>query len=491
MDDFTSNSFSQERLAASDDYKQFPKLAAYIDRIDAEQLNFRAFMKKDYKAHYYVEKTLIKISPDGDVICDHEEYAPTDIEAKAIKEEFQAKKSDTWPPKAILASNIDSLLLLLNDRHKKKNWPKVKKQDLYPVYSRKETGIIMVQQRVDLEGRKFYLPWCLWSDNKWRNMEPNADGRLPFFKPPERNTTYIMIHEGAKAAAHVQWLCFSKEPEAQKLRIDHPWVHFLKQYDHWGMLGGALAPNRADVDEVIRENPAEVIYVCDNDFAGKAMISQLSKRFADRLKCSFQYITFDQQFPPTFDLADQFPRSLFNDQGLYIGPLPENCTRSATWATRRIEPEEGKPYYVLRPEFINEWFFAIEPPVFVNRFRPDWLLSEKAFNTEVRAFSHLKDTASHLITHAESKTEGVAYEPAHKPGLLTGDGGLKVNTHQPAKIKSIASEPAAFLEYMRRLIPDDRDRHELMRWCATLIAKPEIRMQYGVILISEQQGGGR
>jgi len=36
-----------------------------------------------------------------------------------------------------------------------------------------------------------------------------------------------------------------------------------------------------------------------------------------------------------------------------------------------------------------------------------------------------------------------------------------------------------------------RDRIELMRWCATLIARPDIKMNYGVLLISETQGVGK
>ena len=30
-----------------------------------------------------------------------------------------------------------------------------------------------------------------------------------------------------------------------------------------------------------------------------------------------------------------------------------------------------------------------------------------------------------------------------------------------------------------------------MRWCATLVARPDIRMEYGVLLISEMQGVGK
>jgi len=36
-----------------------------------------------------------------------------------------------------------------------------------------------------------------------------------------------------------------------------------------------------------------------------------------------------------------------------------------------------------------------------------------------------------------------------------------------------------------------KDRQHLLRWCATLIAKPTVKMHYGVLLISETQGVGK
>jgi hypothetical protein len=45
-----------------------------------------------------------------------------------------------------------------------------------------------------------------------------------------------------------------------------------------------------------------------------------------------------------------------------------------------------------------------------------------------------------------------------------------------------------FLDY---LFPDPGERHEVARWCATLIARPDIRMEYGLLLVSETQGVGK
>jgi hypothetical protein len=44
---------------------------------------------------------------------------------------------------------------------------------------------------------------------------------------------------------------------------------------------------------------------------------------------------------------------------------------------------------------------------------------------------------------------------------------------------------------MEHLIPNEIERIETMRWCATLIARPEIKMMYAILLISETQGVGK
>jgi hypothetical protein len=44
---------------------------------------------------------------------------------------------------------------------------------------------------------------------------------------------------------------------------------------------------------------------------------------------------------------------------------------------------------------------------------------------------------------------------------------------------------------MEHLVPDDGDRRKLMRWVVTLIARPDVRMRYGVLNISEAQRVGK
>jgi hypothetical protein len=44
---------------------------------------------------------------------------------------------------------------------------------------------------------------------------------------------------------------------------------------------------------------------------------------------------------------------------------------------------------------------------------------------------------------------------------------------------------------MEYLIPDPEDRKETLRWCATLIARPDIRMMYSLLLVSETTGVGK
>jgi hypothetical protein len=71
------------------------------------------------------------------------------------------------------------------------------------------------------------------------------------------------------------------------------------------------------------------------------------------------------------------------------------------------------------------------------------------------------------------------------------------NTWRPGYIKPMPAEryrpelAKPFLDIMEQLIPDEAERTQLLRWCATLVARPEIKMHFGVLLISETQGVGK
>lgn len=449
--------------------EELPALRDYLNRIGAEELNFRRFMVKERKGgHYYTERVLIKILGDGEIRVTDPEYAPTKEEAEKIAEGFA--KLDL--PKSIGATkaNVDELRSRVDG-------------ELFSFISRKEKdAVIMCQQRVETaDGGKFYMPWTYWSDGRWRAMEP--DGPLPFWKPEKRRKgTWYMIHEGAKSAAAAE--AIARDPKS-----DHPWAKELSKYEHWGMIGGALAPHRADYDELKSQTPEMVVYVCDHDKAGETVAQEFSKHYRQKMRA----VMFPDSFPESFDIAEPMPANLFHSSGRYCGPQLSEIMQPATWATEPVYTgKKGRPSYTLNRAFRDEWLHAIKPEVFVHL---DWsheVFNPTQFNNKVKPFSHVANTAALLQTDAGSKSCELRYTPSERPGVYsTPDSARYINTHRPSSIVPEKGDVGPFLDFMTHLVVDPNDRLELMRWCATLIARPEIKMLYGVLLISEAQGVGK
>lgn len=331
-------------------------------------------------------------------------------------------------------------------------------------------------------GAKAYVPWVMLSNGDWVSMEP--DGGLPFWKPRKATGpgAKIMIHEGAKAASFVDRLIQNK--------ADHPWIEELSQYEHWGQIGGALAPHRTEYDELSRESPTEVIYVCDNDQPGAAALQKVSRCWGKSLKG----INFGKAFPPSWDMADPIPANLISKAGRYIGPSLREMTEAATWATDKVPNGSGKgaPITVMKTEFVEEWMHCVTPEVFVHKDWPNRVLTTTEFNNRVAPFSDVDETARILKKHFASKAAVLKYVPGEQPGIYGGSSsGLYINTFLPTNIKSEKGDDAPWIDFMKALIPDDGDRFELLRWIATLVARPDIKMLYGVLMISEMQGVGK
>lgn len=435
---------------------------AYLVRVGAEVVNFRRAIIKIWRGHYYHERAVIRIKPDGSVTCSIKEFAPT-------KEEFENMKAsleDVEFPRTIKARSMEGLSL---------------KGETFQFIDRKDGFIIMVQERkIHPNGTKSYLPWVMLSTGEWASMEP--DDGLPFWKPSTRlgPGARIMIHEGAKSA--------SAATNIVETKADHPWLEELSLYEHWGMIGGALAPQRTNYEELSAEAPSEVIYVCDRDRPGEAALQKVSARWGKKLKG----IRFGDRFPETWDIADKIPNTLFKG-GRYIGPKLKELMEPATWATDLINTgSKGRPATVIKFDFAEEWHHCIRPEVFIHRDWPHDLLTASEFNSTIAPYSHVDDTARLLRKDSASKSSVLKYDPGSPPGVYGGDeNGRYINTHCPTRIAREDGELGLWTEFINHLAPDDADRLELERWCATLIARPDIRMHYGVLLISETQGIGK
>ncbi len=470
-------------MTNKEDRVQHPApLLDFFRRIGAEVLNFRRAMVKEYKGAYYIEKTLIKILSDGTLEVSNKEHAPTKEEAEAIK----AALAEVNFPQSIDATEAackSYIAALKGDADK-----------FYLLRSRKSAKIVMIQERVDCDdGTKFFRPHTLWSDGKWRTLEP--EGALPFWKPREKRAgaARLMIHEGAKAARFMDWMLNDRSLEARAAREAHPWASELENYEHWGMIGGAMAPHRADYKEIKTEAPMEVCYVCDNDWAGRSVLKSFSNHYGGQLRG----VMFDSRFKESFDLADPMPEALFKktSHGLrWTGPTLDSLKVFATAATRMIPNPAGagRPIAVLRDAFREEWFHVVSPEVFLHKDHPNRLFDANGFNSLIRPFSDVDDTARLVRGDQANKSRKMHYLPGAPSGFYgTNYAGQFLNTFKGTEIKKVAGDAAPWLDFMERLIPDAIDRHEVLRWCATLIARPQVKMLYGLLLISETQGVGK
>jgi hypothetical protein len=88
------------------------------------------------------------------------------------------------------------------------------------------------------------------------------------------------------------------------------------------------------------------------------------------------------------------------------------------------------------------------------------------------------------------KVEGIDYLPDLPPGIVV-ERKRVINTHVGSKLRPKAGNAWPWFRFMTRLIPNKKDRKEIMRWCATLLACPGTKMTYAVLLVSEKQGVGK
>lgn len=437
-----------------------PALAAYITRIGAEELNFKRYMIKEHRGAYYIERVLIKISDEGDVECRSAEHQPTEEEAADIKREWSKA---IWPKniKARSAVDLEGRIQPNSVVFEFRDWSGT-------------DDLIMVQERTE---SKVFLSWTFWDDGKWRMMEP--EGALPFWRPRPTDKPRIMIHEGAKAAAFADSI--------SRGLVAHPWSDELVDYEHWGMIGGALAPHRTDYTSLRTRKPVDVVYVCDNDFPGKSALQKVSKEYGGKLRG----VKFNNQFKESWDIADPMPAIFFQKDGRYTGPRLEDLMEPATFATASIPRETGRPAVVLSDIFKQEWAHCVSPEVFVHMDQPWMQLAAPEFNNKVAPYSDADDTARLIKKDGAGKSIRMLYSPDMKPGFVSKEGVRCINTHMPSSVVAERGDPGPWLKFLEHLVPEDCDRLELMRWVATLVARPDTKMLYGVLLISETQGVGK
>lgn len=449
----------------------------YLNRIGAEPRSLKAAVVRQTAGKYWRDLAVIRFSKGGDIESTTLEHAPTDMERQLIKD---ALSSVTWPELKRLHQIIDppQLVAEADPKH------------VFEFRDR-EGQIIMVQVRQEKGHERYYVPFTYWDDDEWRMCEP--DGPLPLYNADKiGDNSTVFIHEGAKAARTVQDMVDGMSAEAKKALADHPWGVELDGAVHVGWIGGALSPSRTDWSSLMKADVKRAYIVSDNDKAGKSAITAISQQ----LRIPTFSLEFTDEFPASFDLADPFPKKMFaHDCGerVYTGPAFRELVMPATWATDVVPPQKegGRPAHVLRESFKGMWAYIEEADMFVCTEMPEVMRNEQILNKMLAGFSHVNDTCRLIVKAYQGRSTRVCYRPDVSGLKVTFRGSSAINLHVPSNIRAQPGDPKPFLEFMEYLFVNESERHEAMRWVATLIARPEIRMNYGLLLISEKQGVGK
>lgn len=450
-----------------------PALQAYVRRINARQRSFRSYVVEGEQTYGRLRRPLaiIKIDESGIITCSTEEHEPTEEERGAITAQVVLAQ---WP-RSIVATkaNVKQLHQQIIGSS----------EALFEFPTQDGDGFLFIQQRVQqADGGKHDLPWSYWSDGRWRMMEP--DGKLPLCGLDRINTGLpLMLHEGAKKAKHVRQLL-----EQPRLLAAHPWGADLARFSHLGWPGGAFRAR--DVDwSPIKQLPKwqRLVLVADHDYPGESAVPEISRL----LQREVSALRFDSRFPENFDLADQFPASLWQKER-YRGPSLELCLQPVTWATRVVHVDKkGRPSIVLRDDFVATWYYSVNPAKFIPRNNTSLRYDAEEFNALVAPFSDAKDTATLLREEWPAQAATTVYEPGQPAGLINVDGKHSINIYRPSSIMPCEGDVTLWEDFLKHLIPVEGDRKEVKRWCATLIALPGVRIRFGLLLISQAQGVGK
>lgn len=474
------------------DLADIPAVRDYLNRVGAQVRSMRAAVVTQAHGRYWRDLATIKLDKETGEIAvrswsevDAGQYEPTKNEEAAIK---AACAEVTWPEPVALPAGPDGFPALPD---KLKNVPR---ENLFAFHDM-EGRVVMLQRRASSEelvaGKPKYTPWSHWSDGEWRNMEP--DGPLPLWGLDSlKDHSTVFLHEGAQAARAMRSM-LADDREARDKLAAHPWGDELDGAAHLGWIGGALSPHRTDWSLLARAGVSRVYVVADHDEAGREAVPRIAKH----LRMPTFAVVFTDEFPASFDLADDFPSTMFDKDGRYTGPEFAALVESATWATDTFErPGGGKPITQLREHFKNMWVYADEPELFACKVDTRIVRSAQNLNNKLVKFSDTPGTARLLLAECE-QVSTLAYVP-QKPdragrvaGTVTVRGQRAFNVYRPGSVKPQDGSAAPWLEFMAYLFPKDAERREVMRWCATLIAQPHVRMHFGLLLASRTQGVGK
>lgn len=457
------------------DLNELPETSKYLSRINAEPRSLLKAAVKEQIGDYWTDLAIIKFNKDGEVSAPPG-YEPSSAEIELIKNEFLTIE---WPSQSYIN---------LEDKNLPSIYTEADPKDRFEFFDL-GGNLTMLQVKFVKKGQKSYVPITKWSDGEYRFVEP--ENKLPLFGLETiKDHSTVFVSEGANAAR----ICHKISIGEGEYK-NHPWHKELSEAASVGFVGGALSPSRTDWSVLKKKGITRVYILADNDSAGRSAVPKIARE----LNCPTFVVQFTDQFPTSFDIADEFPKQMFtelNGYKYYNGPSFREVTHPATWATNLVEvldekTKKIKHIPVLRDHFKTEWSYIEEYEFFINNSFPEIIRKPESLNSMLMPFSDSKRTSELLLQVYNGRTPKLTYRPDIKGRRVVANGETAINVYVPPTIKPQPGDATPWNEYLKYLIPDDDECYQFKRWAATLVARPDIRMSFAVLLVSNETGIGK
>jgi len=88
------------------------------------------------------------------------------------------------------------------------------------------------------------------------------------------------------------------------------------------------------------------------------------------------------------------------------------------------------------------------------------------------------------------QADNVMFRPSLPYGVITEvDGQRLANQWWPVEIRRVAGDPAPYLEHLRRLLPNERDRRIVLSYQARMVQSPGVKAQWALVLQGVEGNG--
>lgn len=461
---------------------------AYISRIEKVDANIEIIKtsigirisQKDLESGYNEEIGKVFIASDGSVTVKRLpiELIPTANEQKEIKEAAVKEKSNIAEYTPILNSSDDVTAFIPEGL---RDWQRF----IYRDVSGKK--ILMIELRKGLDdGRKIFRHLSPIFDPETKKHDFVLDVEPPKFPLYGLNllkdASFVYLFEGGKTTEAARRLANPKGRAEEKEQEDNPFGRWFR--DHYakvmiGWTGGAKRVDATDWSPLNQKGICVTIFE-DYDEPGQKAAVAIAKQLPD---ARVSRIQLDDRFPNGFDVADPIPAGM---EKIDIDNFFIPC---GGFLTKEFVGEDGKPAHRLTDQAREEIIYVNETEQFSFRTRPTLTYSKSGLDHATAAFSHVP-VSNYVLKNSGSHIDKWCYRPGGKR-VLRENGVLMFNAWQDSPYKPVPGDAKPFLDHMEHLIPDEGERLQVLRWIATLLARPTTRMAYGLMFTSKQTGVGK